>query len=69
MFIYATDPEHGLAFDDTIGFRDENGEAYDALAIGPYTYRHPRCRLRKQRKFSIPARLIFAASPGHHTLI
>ena len=39
MFIYATDPEHGLAFDDTIGFRDENGGAYDALAIGPYTVR------------------------------
>ena len=30
MFIYATDPEHGLAFDDTIGFRDENGPLYGA---------------------------------------
>ena len=39
MFIYATDPVHGLAFDDTIGFRDENGEAYNALAIGSYTVR------------------------------
>ena len=31
MFIYATDKEHGLAFDDTIGFTDENGEAYEAF--------------------------------------
>lgn len=36
MFIYASDENHGLAFNDTIGFLDENGKEYDALKEGKY---------------------------------
>lgn len=39
MFVYASDEEHGLAFNDTIGFLDENGKEYDALKEGKYIVR------------------------------
>ena len=77
MFIYATDPEHGLAFDDTIGFRDENGGAYDALAIGPYTVRITLTAAdgavlgRAEKAFEInyyPEKIAVRFSPAKHRI-
>lgn len=77
MFIYATDHEHGLAFDDTIGFRNENGEAYDALAIGPYTVRVILTAAdgavlgRAEKSFEIsyyPEKIAVRFSPSEHRI-
>ncbi len=39
VIVSATDPAHGLPVDDGIGFRDENGEPYEALPMGDYRVR------------------------------